>query len=55
MRYYLLFLVLYGLLKKRRPPGVFFKPFSDSIKLKILLSDLVSLHICLAVFFGLDG
>jgi hypothetical protein len=52
---------------KRNPLGVFFKLFSDSLKLKILLRDLVSLHtrqneiqrhICSVIFYpflGLNG
>jgi hypothetical protein len=44
MRGYLYFSVSFGLLKKRIPLEVFFNPFSNSLKLKSFLSDLVALH-----------
>jgi hypothetical protein len=43
-RNYLFFSILFGLLNKRIPHGVFFKPFSGSLKMTRLLSDLVALH-----------
>jgi hypothetical protein len=45
MRLYLCFSISSGLTEKSNHYGVFFKPFSDSLKMKRLSSDLVSSHL----------